>query len=41
MGRRWPAAGSGALGVAVREWDLLKEIAILFITSTTVSVQFS
>ena len=41
VGRWWPAAGLGALGVAVGEWDLLKEIVILFIISTTVSVQFS
>ena len=38
----WPAAGLGALSVAVvHAWDLLKEVTIIFITSTIVSVQFS
>ena len=32
-GRWWPAAGLGALSVAVRAWDLLKEVTI---TSTIV-----
>ena len=44
MGWWWPAAGLGALSVAVPAWDLLKEVAIIFITSTIVSVssvQFS
>ena len=41
MGGQWPAAGSGALSVAVHAWDLLKEVTIIFITSTIVSVQFS
>ena len=36
MGRRWPAAGLGALCVAVHAWDLLQEVAIVFITSTIV-----
>ena len=36
MGRQWPAAGWGALSVAVSEWDLLTEVAINFITSTIV-----
>ena len=36
MGCLWPAAGSGALRVAVGAWDLLKEVAIIFITSTIV-----
>ena len=36
MGRRWPAAGLGALSVAVYAWDLLKEVSIIFITSTIV-----
>ena len=36
MGWWWPAAGLGALSVAVSAWDLLKEVAIIFITSTTV-----
>ena len=31
MGCRWPAVGSGALSVAVCAWDLLKEVAIIFI----------
>ena len=34
MGQRWPAAGSGALTVAMRVQDLLKEVAIIFITSS-------
>ena len=33
---RWPAAGLGALSVAVHAWDLVKEVTIIFITSTTV-----
>ena len=36
MGREWPAAGSGALSVAVHAWDLLKEVTIISITSTIV-----
>ena len=36
VGQRWPAAGLGALSVAVSEWDLLKEVVINFITSTIV-----
>ena len=31
-----PAAGSGALSAAVGAWDVLKELAIIFITSTIV-----
>ena len=34
VGRWWPAAGLGALSVAVHSWDLLKEVTIIFITST-------
>jgi len=34
MGQWWPAAGSGTLSVVVCEQDLLKEVAIIFITST-------
>ena len=36
--RQWvvPSAGLGALSVAVYAWDLLKEVAIIFITSTIV-----
>ena len=41
MGQRWPAARLGALSVAVHEWDLLKKVIIIFITSTIVSDQFS
>ena len=29
----WPAAGLGALSVAVHAWDLLKEVTIIFIAS--------
>ena len=36
MGQRWPAAGPGALSAAVHAWGLLKEVAIIFITSTIV-----
>ena len=36
MGQRWPAAGLGALSVAVHAWNLLKEVTIIFITSTIV-----
>ena len=36
MGQQWPTAGSGALSVAVYAWDLLKEVANIFITSTIV-----
>ena len=36
VGRRWPAAGLGALTVAVCAWGLLKEVTIIFITSTIV-----
>ena len=36
MGQGWPAAGLGALSVAVHAWDLLKEVTIIFITSTIV-----
>ena len=39
VGQRWPAAGSGALRAAVHAPDLLKEVAIIFITSTTVCSQ--
>ena len=34
--RQWPAAGLGALCVAVHAWDLLKEVPIIFITSSIV-----
>jgi len=36
MGQEWPAAGSGAMSAAVHAQDLLKEVAIIFITSTIV-----
>ena len=36
MGRWWPAAGLGALSAAVPSQDLLKEVTIIFITSTIV-----
>ena len=39
MGQWWPAEGSEAVSAAVHAWDLLKEVAIIVITSTTVSVQ--
>ena len=34
VGQQWPAAGSGTWSAAVHAWDLLKEVAIIFITST-------
>ena len=36
MSWKWPAAGLVALSIAVNAWDLLKEVAIIFITSTIV-----
>ena len=39
MGWRWPAAGSGALSVAVHVWEILEEVTIIFITSTIVCPQ--
>ena len=36
MGWWWPAAGLGALSVAVQAWDILKEVVIIFIISTMV-----
>ena len=39
LGQQWPAAGLGALSVAVRAWDLLKEVTIIFITSTILGPQ--
>ena len=36
MGQQWIAAGSEAVNAAVPAWDLLKEVAIIFITSTIV-----
>ena len=39
MGELWPAAGSGALSTAVHACDILKEVAIIFITSNLVWTQ--
>ena len=36
VGQWWPTAGLGALSVAVHPWDLLKEVTIIFTTSTIV-----
>ena len=36
MGWWWPAAGLGAVSVVVHAWDLLKEVPIIFTTSTIV-----
>ena len=36
VGRWWPAAGLGALNIAVCTWDILKEVAITLIISTIV-----
>ena len=36
MDQQWPAAGLEALSAAVHAWDLLKEVAIIFLTSTIV-----
>ena len=36
MGQQWPAAGLVALSAALFAWDLLKEVSIIFITSTIV-----
>ena len=36
MSQGWPAAGLGALSVAMYVWDLLKEVTIIFITSNIV-----
>ena len=33
---QWPAAGLGALSAAMHAWELLKELAIIFITSTII-----
>ena len=40
-GWRWPAAGLRALSAAVRAWNLLKEVTIIFITSTRVWPQIN
>ena len=36
IGQRWPGAGLGALSAAVHTWGLLKDVTIVFITSTIV-----
>ena len=36
VGQRWPAAGLGALSVVIHAWNLLREVTIIFITSTIV-----
>ena len=36
MGCLWPAARLGALSVAAHEWDILKEVTIIFIISPIV-----
>ena len=36
MGWQWPASGQGVLSAAVHAQDLLKEVTIIFITSTIV-----
>ena len=39
VGWQWPGEGSRALSVAVPAWDLLKEVAIIFTSSTIVWLQ--
>ena len=36
MGQQWTAAGLGTLSVPVPAWNSLKEVTIIFITSTEV-----
>ena len=36
MGQQWPAAGLGVLSAAVCAWNILKEVAIIFIMPTIV-----
>ena len=36
VGHWWPAAGLGAVSIAVPVWDILKEVSTIFITSTIV-----
>ena len=36
VGWQWPDAGLGTLSVAVRAWDILKEVTIIFITSAII-----
>ena len=37
-GWQWPAAGSGALGVALCAWDVLKEVTVTFIHFSSVQL---
>ena len=41
MARWWPAAGLGAQTAAVHAWDLLREVTVIFITSTIVWAQIN
>ena len=36
MGQQWPTTGLGTLSVAANAWALLKEVTIIFMTSTIV-----
>ena len=36
---QWPAAGLQALSAEVCAWDLLKQVTIIFITSTIVGLR--
>ena len=37
MGQQWPAAGLGALPIAVPAWELLKEVTIIFTQFSSVA----
>ena len=39
VGWWWPVAGSKALSAAMPAWDILKEVTVIFITSTIVQAQ--
>jgi len=39
VGRQWPASGLEALSADVPAWGILKEVTIIFITSTIVWAQ--
>ena len=41
VGWWWPDAGLGAVSIAVHVWDLLREVTIIFITSTIVWPQIN
>ena len=41
MGQQGSAAESGALSATVPAWDLLKEVAIIFITSTILGLRLN